>query len=73
MMTSGSRLVAFQNARATVFTLERPGDADETSSWSINHESELAAISLMAGGSRLVTLDQVGSRGTRSRGGVGEI
>jgi WD40 repeat protein len=62
MVLSGSRLAAMRQRRAVVYELNGPvenRDA-EGSSTSFVHESEVAGISLVADGSRLITLDQVG-------------
>ncbi len=56
---SGSRLAAIQNTRAIVFALDRTGDGEDAV-MTIQHESDLTAISLMNDGSRLITVDLVG-------------
>jgi serine/threonine protein kinase/WD40 repeat protein len=62
IMRSGSRLAVMVNRRAIVYELDRPADHEdkEDASTSFVHESNIAGISLVADGSRLITLDQVG-------------
>ena len=60
IILSGSRLAAMMNRRAVVYKLDRPSDDEEDASTSFFHESNVAAISLMADGSRLITLDRQG-------------
>jgi len=60
VVSTRSRFATVQNSRALVFALDRPTEADDGSLVSFPHESDLAAISLLDEGSRLVTLDQSG-------------